>query len=125
MTKDQINQWFNDAAADGWEVTPFMQGEPIEYSAILKKPPFKAFVFRRPDGFLPGFKEQYGIHVWGTDGLAVRMDVRYNYDRLLQIDATCAVCDKPRTKRLGFAAGVCDDHYEAYKHEYEPKGWER
>lgn len=110
---EAARQWRRDAMADGWTSEPtYRAQETDETHARLWRDGFVAHVMARPGGpsthggpFLP----MYGVHVWGPDGMAIRVGLVYDDEAIRRGPETCIYCGvhPVKTERVGFAGRAC------------------
>ena len=118
----QIKQFIKDAIADGWSIKPtYGDHEFVERAASLEKDDYKLMVMNR-------IKENYAdqsIHGWGPDGLAITVDIEYDWEQIQDAIHICGKCHKKvsHVQRVGFAGRVCVDCLADAQEKHEYPGW--
>ena len=118
------------AVADGWESEPLYQNEPEEHAAKLRSAAgFVMHVIARSPDDRPEHvtrrAPEGGVHVWGPDGLAVRVGRTYSRE---EIDAGLTTCNNcgaraVRTFRYSFAGRACAACLPEMRRLHERRGW--
>jgi hypothetical protein len=118
------------AIADGWVVKPTYDHEPVESAASLKHPEgFTMLIITREHNLklYPNVKTKYeiDISIWGPDGLAIDVPLKYN---MLDIRAGVLMCSNckrvvPKTVRYSFAGRCCEECLPELRKRFEKPGW--
>ena len=127
MTKEQIQTWVKDASADGWELNPTYDNEPVDFAATLKRDGFTARIILREfvNKATGRIYMDYSIHVWGPDGLQIAVPVTYSWESVYRALDICLECgrDSEHVQRVGFAGRCCDACAPAARKRDERAGW--
>ena len=118
------------AVAEGGESEPLYQNEPEEHAAKLRSAAgFVMHVIARSPDDRPEHvtrrAPEGGVHVWGPDGLAVRVGRTYSRE---EIDAGLTTCNNcgaraVRTFRYSFAGRACAACLPEMRRLHERRGW--
>jgi len=121
---NQVEQWREDAIADGWSHAPLYPGHKPENSAAkLTYRGWTAQVFNSPER--PGWKTQRCIAVWDDKGIAVVVPTTYSWESLQQALTVCMFCSATgvHTQRVSFAGRCCDLCLPEQRKRLEYPGW--
>ena len=117
-------KWREDAIADGWEHEPTYPGhEPESTACKLHKGAFRTQIITRER--VGKWAYEADVHVWGSDGLAVKPDRVYSFQQLadgLRVCVWCGATDVS-TSRVGFANRVCEACLPEARKKLECPGW--
>lgn len=120
-----VTEWRNAAVADGWEVRPLYDNEPIESAAKLTREEFVVHTISRPA--VRHWRERADISGWGPDGLSIAIPLPYDMDRIRQALRRCNPCGAQDvdTHQYSFAGRCCAECLPAMKRKHEYPGWTR
>lgn len=104
--------WRNAATADGWQIRPTYETEPLERAATLISPDgFRASIITRTNTNADKARWVFetSIDVWGPDGLYIKPPTVYDRAAVHAGVLTCNYCGAHPvpTGRVGFAGRAC------------------
>jgi hypothetical protein len=124
---EAVRQWVATAVADGWQIEPTYQTEPVESAATLDKGGFRAMALMRDRGENHDRRYRYEAKVsaWGPDGLAISVPATYDFALIEKAVRRCGECGREDvdTQRVGFAGRTCADCLPAARKKHEYSGW--
>lgn len=116
-------EWRDAAVADGWSIEPTYPHESVETAWRLLRDGFQVQGLTRPesDKSMPVAT----IHIWGPDGLAIKVPPIYAWGPIAAGVRTCSACGATdvETQRVGFAGRVCGACLPEQRRLVETPGW--
>ena len=124
---ESVRRWVADAVADGWEISPTYQTEPVESAATLDRDGFRVMALMRDRGENRDRRYRYEAKVsaWGPDGLAISVPAKYDFALVEKAVRRCGECgnEDVDTQRVGFAGRVCARCLPEARKKHEYPGW--
>ena len=120
-TREQVQQFVDDAAADGWQVKAIYRNDLGDIK--LSRDGFIVHAYLDPNR-LDSRTPQ--LSAWGPDGLAISpVPMPYSMTRFLETLTYCSHCGAKgvETFRYSFAGRACSQCLPALKAEHEKPGW--
>ena len=120
-----VQQCRDDAIADGWSSMPTYQNESIDRACKLSRDGWTAQVLTRENKQGAKWKFEAAVNVWGPDGLACNVPMKYSFEELSKNLSVCSHCKKEgvETHRVGFAGRVCSSCLPEQRKKIEYPGW--
>lgn len=121
---DLCREWCAAAVADGWSIKPtYGDHEAVERAFTLERDGFKISGIARMDSGTG--MPSAGIHIWGSDHLAIKPPLTYDWEAIKRGAATCSKCgaNPIETERVGFAGRYCAPCATVERPKIETPGW--
>lgn len=124
---DAVVAWRDAAIADGWSVEPYFPNhEPVSSASKLRREGYIASILTR-EKVNSKWKFECQMSVWGPDGLAIKVPVVYDWQKISTSQRRCNYCkaEDVETHQVGFAGRACAACLPAQRKRQEYPGWTR
>jgi len=118
-------QYRADALKDGWTSEPLSKWEAEETWSRLRRDGFVLQIVARParprtEHTVERQKPEGGAHVWGPDGLGIKISLTYSWEEIQAGLTTCNECGaRGKTVRFSFAGRCCAACLPAMRKQHE------
>ena len=125
----QAAQYRVDALADGWISEPLSKWESEELWSRLRRDGFTLQIVARPprprsEHSIEMKKPSGSVHIWGPDGLSIKISFQYSWKEIQAGLRTCNECGlNGETFRFSFAGRCCAVCLPEMKKKHEYPGW--